>query len=950
MFYLKKFFFFCLFLPFNLLIGQDYAFQQFTINDGLPSSYLYDIIQDENGSFWITSEAGLCLFDGSHFVPTKIEGLDKNQIINLEPGSDGGIWFFALSSDISFLKNGELKHYGKIANNYSFCHIYEDFEGNYWFSNQTGLAQVRNNIQTPDSIGFIYHNESIIEGNSVFIPSDKDVRLLQKNGLAIYDGKEWTFQPFDEGEFLNGGSKFIIPYQDYFIVCNGRNLFKYDPITNQITIAFPEHSHFFKSGINYLTTDKKGILWVSTRDGLIQIYKDKHDQIKVTKHLDEIFVGVILQDYESNYWITTQRDGLFFLPTTEIEIYRDPVLKNQISVVIQNNEGETIIGYDDNWLLALDQNNKVIRQKKLLQAHSEIYDIIIDQNGLLNVATSDSLIVLDNEFNVQKFEIGSYKVIEETSSGNLWFGRDKDAGYFEQDSMIVKLSIRSYSLFKDEDNMWIGTVDGLYYCDKDCNKFNLEGATLDIRDMIVEDSLLYLASNGNGLFIYNLNTKKIVKNYNVENGLTSNNCKKIIKDEQYIWLATNNGINKINRKTDQVQLINNYEGLPSNEINNLFKNNDEIFAATNNGIARFNKNLKVESSVPNLQITKIKINERDTILLNKYKLKATENNVKINFNAIAFKHANKMVYAYKMKNVDDDWIYSSINRASYPSLPSGNYLFEVKSKTINSNWSKTARIEFKIETPYYKTSLFYLIILGLLLLATYFLFKNTQNYYKHQNDVQERLRKSELTALRAQMNPHFMFNALNSIQEFIIKEDKRSANFYLTRFSKLMRQILNNSDKNVISLKNELDSLNLYLSLEALRFEDHFEYNINIDDSIDTGLIKIPSMLVQPYVENAIKHGLLHQKGNKLLDISFSIKNQHLICEVLDNGIGRKQSAIIHKNNKRLYPSKAMSLTKERLNLLNATLNNKLSVDVIDLTNEKNASIGTKVIINIPII
>ncbi|HHH50093.1 MAG TPA: hypothetical protein ENK52_03850, partial [Saprospiraceae bacterium] len=192
-----------------------------------------------------------------------------------------------------------------------------------------------------------------------------------------------------------------------------------------------------------------------------------------------------------------------------------------------------------------------------------------------------------------------------------------------------------------------------------------------------------------------------------------------------------------------------------------------------------------------------------------------------------------------------------------------------------------------------------------------------------------------------------LFNSLNSIQEFIINQDKRSANRYLSKFSRLMRNILNMSALEEVDLQKEIESLDLYLSLEALRFEENFEYKIELDPNVDSELTMIPPMVVQPYVENAVKHGLLHKTGPKKLTVRFRMEKDFLVCEVVDNGIGRKKSEEIKKRESHLYSSKAMSLTQERLDLLNSTHKNQLSVEIIDLKDLMQIPIGTKVILRI---
>jgi len=200
------------------------------------------------------------------------------------------------------------------------------------------------------------------------------------------------------------------------------------------------------------------------------------------------------------------------------------------------------------------------------------------------------------------------------------------------------------------------------------------------------------------------------------------------------------------------------------------------------------------------------------------------------------------------------------------------------------------------------------------------------------------------------MNPHFMFNALNSIQEFIILNDKQQANIYLGKFADLMRMTLDMSNKDMVSFNDELTSLKLYLELEALRFESQFYYNIQIDESVSSTAIYLPPMLIQPYVENALKHGLLHQKGNRELSINFLMSETNVLtCVITDNGIGRQRSMEINAMQQKKHKSFATSATQKRLSLLNVQQNANIRVAYNDLVDNKGNCSGTKVTINIPI-
>ena len=211
-------------------------------------------------------------------------------------------------------------------------------------------------------------------------------------------------------------------------------------------------------------------------------------------------------------------------------------------------------------------------------------------------------------------------------------------------------------------------------------------------------------------------------------------------------------------------------------------------------------------------------------------------------------------------------------------------------------------------------------------------------------EFEKKLADAELQALRAQMNPHFLFNCLNSINGFIVKNNREKASEYLAKFSKLIRQVLNNSKARKISLEQELETLQLYIDMEKLRFSNEFEYVCTLDPNVETAYVEVPPMLFQPYVENSIWHGLMHKKeGMGKLSLQISRNENQLICEIEDNGIGREAAQQLKSKSASSRKSFGMSITEKRLQYssLNKTLENK--VEIIDLTTSEGIPKGTKV-------
>jgi sensor histidine kinase YesM len=337
------------------------------------------------------------------------------------------------------------------------------------------------------------------------------------------------------------------------------------------------------------------------------------------------------------------------------------------------------------------------------------------------------------------------------------------------------------------------------------------------------------------------------------------------------------------------------------------------------------------------------------------------NTISIALQGISIKSSSGFIFQYHLIGSDTNWVNASAsqNIIRYTSLPSGKYIFEARVLNEDGLISKeNATIHFTINQQWWKKGWIIFIVLIFLLVAAYIFYSNRINLLKRKNleeiekvRVLDDIRNLQLSALKAQMNPHFIFNVLNSIQEIILLNDKKQANIYLGKFADLMRLILDQSNRVAISLEDELRSLKLYLELEALRFEEYFKYEIKVTDMLYTYNIHIPAMLIQPYVENAIKHGLMHMHGEKNLILSFSLFNENtLLCVITDNGIGRKRSSEINRMREKKHTSFATGATQLRLELLNQGKEQTINVSFVDLVDEHGNVCGTKVLLYIPLI
>jgi LytS/YehU family sensor histidine kinase len=314
-------------------------------------------------------------------------------------------------------------------------------------------------------------------------------------------------------------------------------------------------------------------------------------------------------------------------------------------------------------------------------------------------------------------------------------------------------------------------------------------------------------------------------------------------------------------------------------------------------------------------------------------------------------------FRYRL-NRFDDWTEIAGRRfANYTNVPGGNYVFQLQAANNEGIWNKKIlEIPIRIETPFWLTWWFRTTIIVLLVSGVYWFYRyrihQLRKKQKMKSEYEKKLANVEMSALLAQMNPHFLFNSLNSIDSYIIRNESKKASEYLNNFARLMRLILQNSRSNYISLKDELEALELYLLMESLRFKNKFSYAVHVDERLDASSIVIPPMLIQPYVENAIWHGLMHKTNGEegKVELSLYKSEDNLLCVIRDNGIGRKKAAELKENKLNNHKrSMGMRITEDRIEIINKLYNINASVHIYDVENEQGESTGTRVELTIPV-
>ena len=502
-------------------------------------------------------------------------------------------------------------------------------------------------------------------------------------------------------------------------------------------------------------------------------------------------------------------------------------------------------------------------------------------------------------------------------------------------------------------NIYVGSSDGLYEWNQNWLYYfgeSIKGLSYKINSICsTGDGLMFIGPGTDSLFV--LRDRKLLAALPLGDVITGNTCRVLYSRKAgEVWLGTNKGLNRLTYKVanDHFEFHNTSfgtaDGLGGEQVNDVFIKNDTVYAATNNGISFFPVNLQLPVTDITTYITKVTINNKDTVIAGTYSLPYDNNNISIEF-AAADLTGYYPIFEYSVN--EGSWVRVEKNIIELKRLAPGSSNILIRSlKRDGTPSSSSASINIYINTPFWKNGLFW-TLLALVVFGSIIYLIQKKNHQKRVSEIQKietekKLAELEMQALLAQINPHFVFNCLNSIKGFVYEKDYLQADKYLDKFSDLLRSTMDNAEASVISLEKELQYLDTYLQLEKLRFENKFVYTIRVENEVDQKSVFVPAMLLQPYVENAIRHGVRHLPGDEgRIEIVAKKENRDTLIMIDDNGVGRERARQLKSKNHIEYQSRGMNLSRRRAELYH------IGLEVLDKMDEKGMAAGTRVVIRI---
>jgi ligand-binding sensor domain-containing protein len=926
--------------PFHYLRAQSYSSIHYDTKDGLPSSTVYDISQDKNGFVWFATENGLSRFDGKNFKTfTTKDGLPDNSILNVHGDNSGRVYFTPFTYSLYYYQNDSFFKM-PIPDKYKI-----DLSTISIFINKKNKV-----LLSGITDSYILDGDSLISFQDKYKKNPKLFFIKKVYDTLILAGTEDSlFSIPDSGK---------ISSQVFKEVFNENA--KLDQLNSKEKSVFIPGKYVSDS---YLSRNLSNTINLySTLTGDI-IY-----QIKVEK-FSNAFV-----DNENNLWISTLGDGVYRFPSFGFRNFNFGG-KNEIFSLIKIGS-QLVAGTDFSKMYTIPLKNAgapysttdlttftarssnpvahFTKRNRIFVLHAQGNKLYIGADAFLLKKTGSSTPVFRNIYPVKDIDVSDKEILVCTGRYVLLLN--------EQD-MSVKdtlLKQRTTCGIAYQGDYYIGTLGGLIKINKSTKAIAelfssypaFRGRITALKKGIDDD--LWIATSGSGLIHFK--NGKIVQVLKEEDGLTSNICTSIFIDSNLIWLGTNKGLNRIEtgRDKNSVTSFTSANGLGADFINAVLVADTNVYVGTSAGLTVFSKNSLTEKSICILHILQISENNKRLKKDSIYSFPYNALNIQIDFTAISFKSAGDMTYYYQLKGLDDKWNTTTANSINFSTLHPGGYTLYLKAINKFGVKSDTEVVRITIRPPWWQTWLFRitaLLVLGSLVLIIYrYNIRNFKRKEELKREFESRFLALEQKALQAQMNPHFIFNALNSIQNFILNLDVEGANDYLSSFASLIRQTLENSMQPFITVASELKYLETYLSLEKLRFRDKFEYTIITDESIDQNNTLLPGMLLQPYIENSIRHGIQHRKDNNgLISLSISkTSDNDVLYTISDNGVGRKKAQELKSSRHIQYQSRGISINEKRIAAINNQFKIHIRIKMEDIMAQDGTVEGTRIIVVIP--
>lgn len=930
--------------------AQNYPLKHFGPQEGLAHSNVFRIFQDKKGFLWFGTETGLSQFNSRFFTSYKsTESISLNTITYIGEDATGDKVICTYAGGINKLIGDSISpmmgERNILINTIISGQLLDD---RLWFiAKAGGLYYLKNRkiympvVQSHQGKEIQFSRILLLKSGQLLFTSNTGLHTLGRNDEiipylpSIITGRVYNLAQTPNGDIWAGLSGKIIRLRH-----------------DTVYTVYPTGT---QNEISDFIITREGKIWAAIPDHGILIWEDTHFR-NVTSQLNmqHILVNDLFEDYDGNIWIATHGSGLYCVQSMNVLNY--PVQEgkvNNYATTIISHKNKVYVGSIGTVSVCDTGGMKPVKLSNLDPAEYIYFIRIIGEN--LYVGTPRGIIIKKVEGPESDYLIptrGAVAICE--GREGIWLSRFGDiglldgSGYHVNDGLSRKINARITSIIQTEEGiLFLGTGKGLYsYDGKTVKKiFGGDGPPFAINNLFVDSKNRVWACTSWGLVVVKNGT---IKRYTAESGLRNNHVTAVAEDRSgQIIVATLSGLDRFNEKT--FSSLDDGLGLISQELLTLcIDNQQEIWVGAVNGVSHI---LKKQASIPRellrTYITAIYTGNKKTTFPNRLTIPFGRKGIRIDFAALSFPSSEKVEYRYIIEGLDTEWRTVFTNSVELSSLPAGRFIFKLEARQQFGEWTKPVRLELFIPTPFWLQWWFVLISILFLCLAIYFVLRRFlligEKKRKEQVAIKSKMIHLKQQALAALINPHFVFNCLNSIQIFIQRNDPELANKYLVQFAHLIRITLDNAAESFIRLKDEIDRLRLYMQMEQLRFSDRLSFSVHVASELDQEEIMIPNMVLQPYLENAVKHGIMGRQEGGIVNVSFEKdRNGAVRVCIEDNGPGI-YSAKKNKPQKATHRSLGMKLTSERLELLEQIHQGVYTIAIEELSDKTGNPTGTRI-------
>lgn len=933
------------------LQAQQLPLRQLTTTDGLPSNTVYQVFQDSRKFIWLATDAGLARYDGDRFAyfSTK-NGLNSNEVIRLAEDSRGRIWIFHFNGTFNYYYNGKIFNASdapwldELTVGYHYKNMYEDGEQRlYFYNNVGGDVHVvdKNNHVSHFTFPAFYVDHFDME--SPDIGSIISMIAQDEKGYYLYTSGGVFYSETLPGDYIAVNDELATQrafrlVNKHFIIYSAHlrrkiyQLLLYESNRLIDSIAF----HFKNELIVDANVDREGNYWVSSFSSGVYCIKD--DEIIVRLPISK--AQNILEDHEGNIWIASLSEGLFQLSShwNKYLIYATDAFSGRglraLSIRkeggIWAHDGQQLFLLKDNKIYpsvyrdstaSIDQLEELANGKLLLgqsNASLKLVGDILLKNGKLWMGRTEQ----DKEL-VKRFSVNRQRDVISTFYPFKLITMPME-GLFEQAMHYPIFSERVfYTYFNQQDQLMVNGRKVYRFTGhslEEAESLQAFSGKIIRQQLNLPDGSELFNIGGDSLFLlkngqlYNLS---LYFDYNLNQIITH-----LAYGDDVLFIASPNHVYMIEHpllalkgnllKTEPlVQEFSN--------IRQMLYHDQALYVAGSDGLTVIPRaSLRQTASRPIPHFAQVLIN--NTLQAPMATSAQLQGQNKLHFVMGTIHYSpSRVQYAYQLEGSDKGWTVGENYNVVYQDLSPGNYIFRFRVKLPTSEWSETLSYNITIKPSLLQHPLFYVLMAAVFIGLLYLWFIRKRNERIKTLETEHQMLVLEQKALHSMMNPHFIFNALGSIQSYILKNNPSDAGLYLSQFARLIRQNLNAIKTSMIPLEEETDRLRNYLNLERLRMSNRFGFVLDISDEIEEEAL-IPTMILQPIVENAIWHGLSARENDGLIKITFTKKDEKsLLIVVEDNGVGMEQSAR-QQRSKDSHLQIGMSLTIKRLELIGKKL------------------------------